>query len=77
MESGSCWVVLATSDAPDTYVDVRIAVARLSVVQRTVVYFVYWEDQTERDVAQILVVAPGTVRRHLIRARLHLRKALQ
>lgn len=64
-------------DAPDTYVDVRHAVASLSMSQRAVVFLVYWEDRTERDVADILQIAPGTVRRHLVRARIHLRKALQ
>lgn len=64
-------------DAQDTFVDVRRAVASLSVSQRAVVYLVYWEDRTERDVADILQVSPGTVRRHLVRARTHLRKALQ
>lgn len=61
----------------DSFVDVRRAVAQLSLAQRTVVFLVYWEDRTERDVAEILDVSPGTVRRHLVRARIHLRKALQ
>lgn len=67
----------ARVDAPDTYVDVRRAVAQLSLMQRAVIYFVYWEDRTERDTAQILGITPGTVRRHVVRARVHLRKALQ
>lgn len=62
---------------PDTFVDVRRAVSSLSLAQRTVIYFVYWEDLSERDIAALLQVAPGTVRRHLVRARIHLRKALQ
>lgn len=64
-------------DAPDTFIDVRHAVAALSVSQRAVVFLVYWEDRTEGDAAEILQISPGTVRRHLVRARLHLRKALQ
>ena len=64
-------------DAPDSFVDVRHAVALLSVAQRAVVFLVYWEDRTERDTADILQISPGTVRRHLVRARTHLRKALQ
>lgn len=64
-----------TRDA-DPHVDVRRAVSELSLAQRTVVYLVYWEDRTERDVAAVLGVSPGTVRRHLIRARDRLRKAL-
>lgn len=62
---------------PDSFVDVRRAVAELSLSQRAVVYFVYWEDLTERDTAALLQVSPGTVRRHLFRARNQLRKALQ
>lgn len=62
---------------PDTFLDVRRAVSSLSLSQRTVIYFVYWEDLSERDIAALLQVAPGTVRRHLVRARLHPRKALQ
>ena len=63
--------------APDPFVDVRLAVSSLSLAQRTVVYFVYWEDLTERDIASLLDVSPGTVRRHLVRARVHLRRSLQ
>ncbi len=62
---------------PDPLVDVRRAVAALSVAQRAVVYLVYWEDQTERAAAETLQVSAGTVRRHLTRARTHLRKELR
>ncbi|MCU1398229.1 MAG: putative polymerase subfamily sigma factor [Acidimicrobiales bacterium] len=64
------------ADAPDTFVDVRRAVARLSVVQRAVVYLAYWEDMTERDIAELLDVAPGTVHRNLATARHQLRRVL-
>ena len=67
----------ASTASPDTFLDVRRAVSSLSLAQRTVTYFVYWEDLSERDIAVLLQVAPGTVRRHLVRARTHLRKALQ
>lgn len=60
----------------DPHLDVRRAVSELSLAQRTIVYLVYWEDRTERDVSELLGVSPGTVRRHLVRARAHLRKAL-
>ncbi len=62
---------------PADFGDVRRAVADLSVAQRTVVYFVYWEDRTERDIADLLDVSPSTVRQHLLRARRHLREALE
>jgi len=70
-------VGLTLTAGPDTFLDVRRAVSSLSLAQRTVIYFVYWEDLSERDIAALLQVAPGTVRRHLVRARIHLRKALQ
>jgi RNA polymerase sigma-70 factor (ECF subfamily) len=67
----------ASAREPDPLVDVRRAVNSLSLAQRTVVYFAYWEDLTERDIASVLAVSPGTVRRHLVRARIHLRRSLQ
>lgn len=70
-------ILPTTSTSPDPLMDVRRAVAALSVAQRAVVYLVYWEDRTEMAAAEILQVSPGTVRRHLTRARAHLRKALQ
>lgn len=56
--------------------DVRSAVAALSVRQRAVVYFAYWEDLDEPGIAEVLGISAGSVRRHLARARVHLRKAL-
>lgn len=67
----------AHASVRDDFSHVRSAVAELSVAQRTVVYLVYWEDRTERDIASLLDVAPSTVRAHLVRARTHLRKALE
>jgi RNA polymerase sigma-70 factor (ECF subfamily) len=64
----------ASGDHPD--VDVQRAVAALSVAQRAVVYLAYWEDLSERAIAEWLGVSHGTVRRHLVRARVQLRKAL-
>ncbi|MEN9506131.1 MAG: hypothetical protein RI958_2057 [Actinomycetota bacterium] len=66
----------ANMAAHDSFIDVRRAVAELSVQQRAVVYFAYWEDLPERAIADVLQIAPGSVRRHLVRARHHLRKAL-
>ncbi len=70
-------ILPASSAISDPLVDVRRAVAQLSVAQRAVVYLVYWEDNTERSAADILQISAGTVRRHLTRARNHLRKALR
>ena len=66
----------ASSPAHEPNVDVRRAVAELSLAQRAVIYFVYWEDLRERDVAAVLGISLGSVHRHLVRARAHLRKAL-
>jgi RNA polymerase sigma factor (sigma-70 family) len=66
----------AHAEGPDTFIDVRRAVARLSVVQRAVVFLAYWEDMTERDIAELLQLSPGTVHRHLDLARNHLREVL-
>ena len=65
-----------SASGPDSFVDVRRAVSSLSLSQRSVVYFVYWEDRTEAETADLLGVSAGTVRRHLVRARTHLRRAL-
>jgi RNA polymerase sigma-70 factor (ECF subfamily) len=67
----------ATTTQPDDFSEVRRAVARLSVEQRAVVYLAYWEDLSEREIAVMLELSPGTVHRTLQRARDTLRKALQ
>jgi len=61
----------------ETMLDIRRAVAGLSVQQRSVIYFTYWEDLDANQIARILAISPDSVRRHLARARVHLRKALQ
>lgn len=63
-------------EGPGTELDIRRAVADLSVQQRAVVYFTYWEDLDSREVGRLLDIAPATVRRHLSRARFQLRKEL-
>ena len=69
-------VLPALGRQPDSDLDVRRAVAALSVRQRAVVYFTYWEDLDESHIADVLGISSGSVRRHLARARTHLRKAL-
>ena len=56
--------------------EVRAAVERLSVRQRAVVYLAYWEDMTDRMIAEHLGIGAGSVRRHLARARSRLRRVL-
>lgn len=60
----------------EPYPEVREAIERLSVRQRAVIYLSYWEDLPEQTVANHLGITAGSVRRHLSRARRHLRRAL-
>jgi RNA polymerase sigma-70 factor (ECF subfamily) len=55
---------------------VRDAVVALSVRQRAVIVLTYWADLDPRTVAERLGISEGSVRRHLARARAHLREAL-
>lgn len=57
-------------------VDVRRAIGRLSLRQRSVLYLAYWEDKTEAEIADELGLSRGTVHRDIQRARDQLRKAL-
>lgn len=61
---------------PEEFGEVRRAVATLTVSQRSVVYFAFWEDMSERAIADLLGLAPGTVHRNLTRAKEVLREAL-
>ena len=72
-------VAATDGNEPTDAVDPAVvsAVAELSVRQRSIVYLAYWEDMTEKSIAELLGLHPGTVRRHLHRAHTHLRKALQ
>lgn len=57
-------------------VDVYRALAKLSLRQRSVVFFVYWHDMTESDIAELLALSRGTIHRDLQMARERLRKDL-
>jgi RNA polymerase sigma-70 factor (ECF subfamily) len=57
-------------------VDALRALAGLSAQQRAVVYLTYWDDLTPAQVADLLGVGEGTVRKQLARAREQLRKVL-
>jgi len=63
-----------SGDAPNY--EVLDAVARLSVRQRAVVVLTYWQDLEPHSVASLLGVSEGAVRRHLARARAHLKEYL-
>lgn len=64
--------------APDPEPDdaVLAAVAQLSDRQRAVVFFAYWQDLDPSSIADLLDISEGSVRRHLTRARAHLRRTL-
>jgi len=68
--------VTAIVPSHESRVDVRRAVAGLSVQQRAVVYFTYWEDRGSSEIAELLDISSGAVRVHLVRARAQLRKVL-
>lgn len=57
-------------------VDAHRALAALSPQQRAVVYLTYWEDLTPAQIAELLDVGEGSVRKQLARARETLRSVL-
>lgn len=62
--------------SPDGTIDAHRALAQLSEQQRAVVYLTYWEDLQPEQIANVLDVSDGTVRKQLARARTHLRRIL-
>lgn len=64
------------TELPESSIDAHRALARLSAQQRAVVFLTYWEDLTPAQVADVLDVGEGTVRKQLARAREHLRRIL-
>jgi RNA polymerase sigma-70 factor (ECF subfamily) len=63
-------------DANPHNAHVAAAVARLTLRQRAVIVLTYWADQPIEEIARILGVSEGTVKKHLARARSALRTAL-
>jgi RNA polymerase sigma factor (sigma-70 family) len=63
-------------DAPDIRPEVLAAVSRLSVRQRAVIVLTYWDDLDSASIAALMGISQGSVKRHLARARTHLREAL-
>jgi RNA polymerase sigma-70 factor, ECF subfamily len=66
----------AQVEHPDPALDAHRALATLSGQQRAVIYLTYWEDQSPAQVAALLAVSEGAVRKQLARARDHLRRIL-
>lgn len=52
------------------------AVERLSTQQRAVIALTYWQDLPVNEVAALLGISDGSVRKHLARARARLREVL-
>jgi RNA polymerase sigma factor (sigma-70 family) len=63
-------------DQPELRPEVRVAIAQLSLRQRAVVILTYWDDLTPQSIAALLRISDGSVRRHLARARSHLKETL-
>lgn len=57
-------------------VDVLEALDRLSERQRAVTVLAYWESMTTAEISEALDISPGTVKRHLGRAKATLKKVL-
>ena len=64
----------APDDTPSP--EVLEALGHLSVRQRAVIVLTYWKDLDPASVAALLGISEGAVRRHLARARAHLKEYL-
>lgn len=64
------------TEMPDIRPDVAEAVAHLSLRQRAVIVLTYWADFDPGEVGRLLGISEGSVKRHLARARSHLREVL-
>jgi RNA polymerase sigma-70 factor (ECF subfamily) len=64
-------------EIPTPRPEVMRALRSLSPRQRAVVHLTYWEDLDPASVGRLLDISDGAVRRHLARARKHLRRELQ
>jgi len=61
---------------PPSSLDAERALVGLSPQQRAIVYLAYWDDLTAPQIADLLGVGEGTVRKQLARARQRLRSVL-
>lgn len=75
-EERAATLVPSASDPPGAAVDAHRALASLSEQQRAVVFLTYWEDLAPAQIADLLGVSDGTVRKQLARARDQLRRIL-
>ncbi len=63
-------------EPPELRPEVLVALRDLSVRQRAVIFLTYWEDLTATEVASVLGIGEGSVKRHLARARIRLKEIL-
>ena len=66
----------AARSIPEVHPEVLDAVRHLSPQQRAVVVLTYWDDMAPDEVAEMLSVSEGSVRKQLARSRAKLRKVL-
>ena len=71
-------VWLAVNDASEQPADASLValLGRLSVQQRAVTFLTYWEDMPVGEIAGVLGISEGAVKKQLARARAALRKEL-
>lgn len=67
---------IAPAATPSADPDIWRAVRALSDRQRAVVYLTYWMDMTTEQIAALLDLSPGSVKKHLDRGRTALRSTL-
>lgn len=67
---------MAASDPPIELLDVVEAVWRLPLRQRAAVFLFYWEALSVAEIAEVMEVGPGTVKRYLHLARRSLKGVL-
>jgi RNA polymerase sigma-70 factor (ECF subfamily) len=61
---------------PEVRPEVLAAVSRLSIRQRAVIVLTDWDDLDPQSIASLMAIGQGSVKRHLARARSHLKEAL-
>jgi RNA polymerase sigma factor (sigma-70 family) len=61
---------------PEPSIDAQHALRTLSPQQRAVIYLSYWEDQTAPEIAALLDISEGSVRKQLARGRVQLRRVM-
>lgn len=61
---------------PDPSLDAQRVLAHLPAQQRAVVFFTYWADLAPQQIAELVGISEGSVRKQLARARATLRRVI-